>query len=384
MYPSRATWAPRAGFAYSINDKTVLRGGFGLFYDRIQGNPTFYTLNNPPYVSSVSYNYGNLSDITGAGAVSAPFGTLQTIQPNLKTPYSEQFSLSLQRTLPWSLFLETDYVGTLGRHLLTEPDINQPSFAVLAAVPSTANENTLRPYPGYSTIQQFISAATSNYHALQVQVSRRAGSILFTGAYTFSKALGNASSDTENDHDYFNLYAMYGPLSYDATHVFSGSFVWFLPKLSDKPVYLRAPFGSWQLSGVIHLQTGFPLNISGSTPILGTREANYIGGSALLPNPGANGWINPAAYAPAAQASFGTAGAGDVRGPGLQQYDLSVARFFPLWKEGTSLQFRADFINAFNNVNFDSPDANVSDSAFGTISSAFPPRNIQLSLKLLF
>jgi hypothetical protein len=103
-----------------------------------------------------------------------------------------------------------------------------------------------------------------------------------------------------------------------------------------------------------------------------------------LPNPGANGWINPAAFASAPQSRFGTVGYGDVRGPGLQQYDLSVTRSFPLWKEGTLLQFRTDFINAFNNVNFQAPDSKVSDAAFGTITSAYPSRNIQLSLKLVF
>ena len=118
LYPSRGTWAPRAGFAYSINDKTVLRGGFGLFYDRIQGNPTFYSLANPPYVSSVSYNYGNMANIAGGKAPAAPFASIQTIQNNLKTPYSEQFSFGVQRDLPLHLFFESEYVGTLGRHLL--------------------------------------------------------------------------------------------------------------------------------------------------------------------------------------------------------------------------------------------------------------------------
>jgi Carboxypeptidase regulatory-like domain/TonB-dependent Receptor Plug Domain len=385
MYPSHSTWSPRVGFAYSVDNKTVVRGGFGLFYDRIQGNPTFYTLNNPPYVSSTSYNYGNLSNIAGGQASPpAPFGTLQTTQPNLRVPYSEQYSFGIQRELPAHLFLETTYLGTLGRHLLVEPDINQPTFEALGSVPSTTNINTLRPYHGYSTIQQFMSAATSNYHALQVQLSRRVGDITFTGAYTFSKVLGNASSDTENDKDYYNLYWMYGPLSYDATHVFTGSFVWSLPRLRNQPRFIRAPFGNWQVSGIIHLQSGFADNIVGNTTVLtGSREADYLGGPTKLPNAGPDGWFNPAAFAPAPQGRFGNSGNGNVRDPGLQEYDLSVARIFN-FTERMNLQLRSDFINAFNHVNYQSPDNNRSNSTFGTISSAYPPRNIQFSMKFVF
>src|SRR5581483_1560699 len=135
---------------------------------------------------------------------------------------------------------------------------------------------------------------------------------------------------------------------------------------------------------VIHLQTGLPDYIVGNTTVLtGSREADYVGDPALLPNPGANGWFNPAAFAPAPQGRFGTAGAGDVRDPGLQEYDLSIARFFTV-KESMSLQFRADFINAFNYVNFQGPQNNVSNSDFGTITSAYPPRNIQFGLKFVF
>src|SRR5207302_1466204 len=119
LYPGQNTWAPRVGFAYALTPRTVLRGGFGLYYDRIQGNPTFLTLNNPPYVGSTQFQYGNLSNITGGATVNAPWGTIQTMDTNLKIPYSEQFSFSIQRELPLKLFLETAYVGSLGRHLLT-------------------------------------------------------------------------------------------------------------------------------------------------------------------------------------------------------------------------------------------------------------------------
>ena len=100
--------------------------------------------------------------------------------PDLRPPYSEQFSFGIQRELPLNLFIEVDYVGSLARHLMVEPDINQPTWAKLASVPSTTNENSIRPYPGFGTIQEFMSEGTANYYALQVKITRRAGSVLFT------------------------------------------------------------------------------------------------------------------------------------------------------------------------------------------------------------
>jgi hypothetical protein len=385
MYPSQGTWSPRVGFAFAVDPKTVIRGGFGLFYDRIQGNPTFYTLNNPPYVGSTQYQFGNLSNITGGATVLAPWGTIQTIDPHLKIPYSEQFSFGIQRELPWKLFAEATYVGTMAHHLLDEPDINQPSFSTLSSVPSTTPINSIRPYVGYSVIQQFESRANSNYHSLQLHMTRRAGRVMFTAGYTFSKALGTASSDTTNNFNAFNPSLLYGPLSFDATHVFVGTAIINLPALANRSSWLKTPLGGWQLSAVIHAQTGFPLSITGNSPIVGGRLASYVGGSALLPNPGPNGWINPAAFAAAQQGSWGTSGAGNVRGPGMQMYNLSLTKFFLLSeKHNVNLRFRGEFINAFNNVNFQAPNTNISNTDFGTITSAYPSRNIQLGVKLEF
>ena len=385
MYPSRASWSPRVGFAYSIDPKTVVRGGFGLFVDRIQGNPTFYTLNNPPYVGSIQYQNGNLSDITGGATVSAPWGAIQTIDPRLQIPYSEQFSIGIQRELPWHMLAQGYYVGTLSRHLLDEPDINQPSFAVLAGVPSTTNENSIRPYPGYSTIQQFESRATSNYHSLQLMLTRRFSKVFFTTAYTFSKNLGDASSDTTNNYDAFNVRAFYGPVSFDVRHVIVSTAILDLPGLRNSARYIREPFGGWQLSATVHFQTGFYYSVTGSSSIVSGRLADYIGGPALLPNPGPNGWFNPKAFAVAPYTRWGLAGPGDVEGPGMQIYNLSLSKFFTLNEaHHVMLRVRADFVNAFNCVNFQGPSTNISSTAFGTISAAYPARNIQLGMKLSF
>ena len=391
LYNGEHTFAPRLGMAFTLNSKTVIRAGAGLFYDRIVGTPTQLALNNPPYVGSSQYQYGNLSNITGGVTVSAPWGTLQTIDPNLKTPYSEQMSFGIQRELPRRMFAEVDYVATLGRRLLSAPDINQPSWDTLAPASATANVNSLRPYAGYSIIQQFQSHGTSNYHALQMRLERRAGRLLFTTAYTFAKNLTDAASDTENNFNNFNLHAVYGPANsssaaaaVDVRHAFFATVICRLPDLKERSRFLRAPLGGWQLSGISHLQSGFYYTITGST-LIGTRVADYSGGSALLPNPGPNGWINPAAFTAAPQSRFGSSGAGNVEGPGLQVYNLSAAKFFNLRPEGTvNLRLRADFQNALNHVNYQAPATTVTSIGFGTISGAYPPRNIQLGLKLTF
>ena len=389
FYSSQSRFAPRLGFAYSPDEKTVIRGGYGLFYYRPEGNIIFSQVNIPPFLENPQFENGNLANPGGAAGVAAPIADISALNPKLQTSYTEQFSFGVQRQIPLGLFLETSYVGNLGRHLIRQPDINYPDFALQAAnaaLPSSqqAATNYLRPYKGFSAINDYISDSTSNYHSLQVFVSKRAGDVTFTSGYTWSKALGDSSGFGDHPENYQNRHYNYGPLSYDRRHGFFGTFVWQLPKLAKYNPVVRNVGGGWQLSGLIRLQSGGFNTITANTAT-GTRRADYVGGSTLVASGqrGPNAWINTAAFAPAGVDHYGTSSAGLVEGPGLQTYDMSLGKYFYL-TESVNIRFQADFFNAFNNVNFSGLGTVVTNGGFGTLTSAYPARNLQLGLKLYF
>jgi hypothetical protein len=303
LYKPANTFGPRLGFAYELNSKTVMRGGYGIFYNRPEGNVTFSQVNLPPILQITEFDNGNLSNPAGgAPANTLPIGSISAINPNLKASYVEQFSYGIQRELPRAIFLETSYVGGLGRHLLRDPNINFPNLVGVAANPSY-NTNYFDPYPGYTSIQQYQSDSTSNYH-------------------------------------------------------------------------------DWTLSGVIRLQTGPYLTVTGNTST-GTRRADYVGGSIYPTDQGVNDWVNAAAFITAPAGRHGNLGIDTIEGPGLQSYDMSVAKHFPI-RERFDLRLQGDFFNAFNIANFTGLNTTITSTAFGTISSAYPPRQIQLALKLTF
>ncbi|PYS79028.1 MAG: TonB-dependent receptor [Acidobacteria bacterium] len=385
--------APRVGFAYAPfgNDKTSIRGGFGIFYDKAEGNLIFSQLNVPPFINTPQFENGNIASPSGGTASAlAPFGTINAIDPNLTISSSMNFSLGVQRELPHGFFVEATYVGNLGRHLIRQPDINMPTFAALAAnaaLPSAQrlSVNALRPYKGFSQIRMRLSDANSNYNGLQLYTAKRKGDLGLTVSYTWSKALTDTSGNADNvdvGDDPFNRHLSYGPATFDRRHIFVTTYDYRLPFLRNLKGVGGAVLSGWEISGITRYQSGPYLTVTGNTSI-GARRADYLGGPVLLPSPGPDGWINPAAFAAAPDTRRGNSGVGNVIGPNLQLWDFSMRKQFSI-TEKVKLRLQADMFNAFNRANFKAPATVVTNGGFGTITNTGPARNIQFGLKLDF
>jgi hypothetical protein len=396
LYNNANVIAPRVGFAWSpfSNDKTSIRGGFGVFFDRPEGNIIFSSLNIPPFSNSAQFENGNLSNPAGGRASAlAPFDTINTIDPNLKIPYTMSFSLGVQHELPYGILGEVDYVGNLGRHLIRQPDINQPSFAAQAAnaaLPAAQrlSTNALRPYKGFSQIRERLSDSTSNYHALQFYAAKRKGDVTVTVGYTWSKVLTDSSSNTDNPEEPSNRHFSYGPATFDRRHIFVATYTYKLPFFRSMSGIGGVALSGWELSGITHLQSGSYLTPTATTSI-GSRRADYIGGPvSVSAGQDPTVWFNTAAFAPPSDGRLGNAGVGIITGPGRRLWDLSARKLFNI-TEGTKLQFQSDFFNAFNQTNFIDPgiafgSLTSPNTSFGKVSGAAPGRNIQLGLKLVF
>jgi len=397
FYDVEHLFAPRFGFSYSPfkDDRTAIRGGIGLFYDKPEGNIIFSQLNIPPFIQSSTFQSGNLSNPSGGAAGAASLLGVSAIDPHLKVARTTSYSLGVQREMPWGVLLEVSYVGNEQRHILRQPDINLPTFAQIqanAALPAPLPLNRVRPYQGYTSIRMYLSDSTANYNAFQVYATKRKGDFLATVSYTWSKTLADSSSLTANPDNWRDRRFNYGVADFDRRQVFATTYFYDIPFLRKRGGFIGAALGGWQLSGITRAQSGPPITILANSSLAGTtvngRRANRVPGVSLAPTaPGQ--WFNPAAFANPSPISPGTSGVGTFTGPYIFVTDLSLRKYFKLPRENMNLMFQSDFFNIFNRANYSlgslgNATLTVGSSNFGGFGSASNPRNVQFGLKFNF
>jgi hypothetical protein len=433
-------FAPRAGFAWDPtgNGKWVVRAAYGIFYEPYyngDGGPLQAPESAAPWFKTIQESFP--SDFANPLPLgSSPFApnfaggpqslTLLTLDPHLTLPYAQDWNFTVEHTFGQGWLLEVGYVGTKGTKLPRFIESNPPTLCSTLAAGDQAscisgeqqNVNAYRPYSGcdpnnpnlcnYGSLGLITGVTNSNYSSLQTSLRKRLGyGVAFLASYTYSKALDDVSSFNiagsaptlvagendlaQNPHD---LEAEYGRSLFDARQRLIFSYQWQLPFWKDSHVWYQSMLGNWQLNGIFSASTGTPFTVyDSSDPSLQGQSpeiSGFVGDRPNLignPNNGpktASEWFNTSAFQQVTQlGTFGSAGRNIVQAAGFSQWDFALLKNFQL-AESTTLQFRGEFFNLLNRVNFGVPNDDISSRTFGQIQSAAPPRQIQFALKLLF
>jgi hypothetical protein len=417
-------FAPRVGLAYKVTNKTVLHAGFGIYYAAPDVNNSstlaandpvddYWAFNNPAaYVtnatSSAVFNYarsGYVHTPVTSGSGIQPNTPAFAVDPNAKTPYTEQWHAAIEQEIPFSTVIKIAYVGTKGTHLDNFRDINTDPL-----VAGTNSVTYNRPYgiPGvgsavFAQISELETRQVSSYNALQVTAERRAHGLGFLASYSYSHALDEGSAEGATVTNPYNLRYDYGNADYNVPNRFVASANYQLPFEGSG---LLGPLErGWQVNAIAQFFDGLPFSVASGTAFgdgLTTRAQLLPGfGNGSLPKGQRTlgQWFNTQAFAVPAAGTYGNSGRNSLQGPGTKSVDFSIFKDTHL-TESKVLQLRAEAFNLANTPQFNNPAATVGtfnattgkwSNGFGTISSAASEstfqrteRQVQFAAKITF
>jgi hypothetical protein len=380
----KAQFGPRFGFAFKVTDKTVLRGGYGIFFEqentdgRVNNNMVPFRLDETG-INDLTQRRTMADFFQGRALTTSAAPTLGPVATEAKMGRNQHFNFGVQQELSRSTVLEVNYVGNIGSHLNGTTNINIPS-------PAAGGVQARRPYPQFGNIAYFDTNQSNTYHSLQTTLVRRASrGLWYMVSYTFSKSITTVNTAAVGGNSGREKALSF----FDVPHNLAISTGWELPVghgkrfLSDASGATQALLGGWQMQAILILRSGRPF-----TPTISADRANTgVGGqrpnrvgSGKLDNPTVEKWFEPTAFVLPAQFTYGDSGANILREGSYRNLDFSVFKRF-----GNKLEFRAECFNLTNTPSFNAPATAIDTATAGRVTSTFStPRQIQFGLKFNF